>query len=520
MLPAILPFSAWESDATMRAAIEQSVTNTVSELGEFAVLSGGDLTLDARTYDPAAQYTALVHGFYARLFNIAPSAGIGLPADNVEADADFTGAWQLGPLSRLNLDVRGYMATELGVRAFDELAARDPFLQNRLEYTLADTLTYSTVVTKRTSLTVTGQYVQMGALWAQNSTATGVDMHEGLADAMYNIEVTPIDVLSPEVPYTAAHYYHALLDLQLDRGPADIQTGSLLLGVTHPFGRALTVTLTGGATIATAPPVLQDKTPVLSPEARVFATYSEKRWRAMLSYAYTYASLGPAIGYGKEHTGSLEIAWRPVDGAAYRDMMLHAIFRGSAGSSPISADPVAANEPGAPPPQAIVYSQSAAAGAILEYPLRKHFSLVTGVDFELTNATFSPASPSGSPGLSFNLVALVGVAWTVSTDPLRTVRRDPEDEAEDARRATEIRLHPVYQETTPPVWDLRDTPFVEGEPGSVIPAADDDARDPRAPPPPYDPRHDERDPNVSAPAAPGSATPQAPFVPPVPPPLH
>src|SRR5215831_8165369 len=104
MLPVILlPFCAWESDATMRAALEQSITNTVSDLGEFAVLSGGDLTLDARTYDPAAQYTALVHGFYARLINIAPSSGIGLPADNVEADFDFTGAWQTGPLSRLNL---------------------------------------------------------------------------------------------------------------------------------------------------------------------------------------------------------------------------------------------------------------------------------------------------------------------------------------------------------------------------------------------------------------------------------
>src|ERR1700759_1348262 len=107
MFPFFAPILAWETDATVRVAAEQSVTNTISQLGEFAVLSGGGATVDFRAYDPAAQYPFLAHGFYARLFNIAPTSGIGLPENNVEADVDFAAAWQVGAQSRVNLDVRG-----------------------------------------------------------------------------------------------------------------------------------------------------------------------------------------------------------------------------------------------------------------------------------------------------------------------------------------------------------------------------------------------------------------------------
>ncbi|HVY44295.1 MAG TPA: hypothetical protein VHB21_00390, partial [Minicystis sp.] len=499
MLPVFF-FPAWESDATMRAAIEQSVTNILNEGGETAILSGGDLTFDAKATDPSATYVALAHGFYAHLFDIGPGVGLlGVPADNVEADVDLGGAWQVGPSSRVTLDLRGYLANQLGIRAFDELAIRDPFLQNRVLYTLADTLTYTTTLTKRTSVTLSAGYVQMGAVAADTAAAVGVDMHQGIADATYNVQVTPLDVLAPELRYTYAHYYNALLDLQLDQGPADVQTGTALLGLTHPFGKRFTVTVAGGATVATPPPVLQQKEPVVAPDVRFAATYFDRRWNATLSYEYAYASLGPAIGYGNEHTGVLDIAVRPLDGARYRDFIFHAIARGAAGSSPLSANPVAVNEPGAPPPTAIVYAESAAAGVVLEFPLMRGISFLGGLDLEYTNASFSTGPVAGAPGMQLDVVATGGLAWTLSTDPMRTVRRDPEEEAEDARFAAEQRTMPG-DATAPPAWDARDLAPGVAQPGD--PGAAPGARGTAA-----DPRQDERDPNVGGPpvAPPGAA---------------
>ncbi len=106
------------------------------------------------------------------------------------------------------------------MRADTQLIELDPFLfAQRLEYAAGGDLSLSVGPSRRAGLTLLGGYLQAGALAADSPAAVGVDTHEAHGGASYSFDLGPRDALTPEVRYAYTHYYHALLDTDLRRGP-------------------------------------------------------------------------------------------------------------------------------------------------------------------------------------------------------------------------------------------------------------------------------------------------------------
>ena len=119
----------WEADATLRAAIQESVQASVTKLGAGALLSGGDLGFEARAAAARAVYLASAHAAYARAIDLSLSGGLGVPSDDLDADLSLSASWTTSPLSSLSLDSEGSLATTYGVRADTQLIERDPFIR-------------------------------------------------------------------------------------------------------------------------------------------------------------------------------------------------------------------------------------------------------------------------------------------------------------------------------------------------------------------------------------------------------
>jgi hypothetical protein len=445
MLPFLVPLPLWETDATGRAALQTSVANNLVALGQGEILGGGEAMFDARAYSPGAIYTFYSHGMYAHDIPIAIGGGSSPAADAVSAEVSATAGWTVAPLSRLSLDLHGYLASPLGVRAFDELAVRDPFLGDRLEYTLAPTLGWGASLDHRTSVWMTGGYVQTGALSAAtrwglgqdgllDQSAVGVDSHEGVADLSLIREVGHRDFVTPELRYEYTHFYHELMNVELELGPANIQLGSALLTETHAFARRWIGTVTGGVTVATQPPLVGTSAPEVAPDVRAGLSYVGRSFRATASYAYEYASLGPRIGFGQTHDGLLEVDLHPVPGAKYRELGLRAIGRFGYGSTPVAANPTIPDGTTVTSLAGLVTTTTAAAGFALDVPIAKGITMTGGFDLEYENASFSvPAA--GSPGTQLLTVVTFGIAGTLSTDPRRRVLQDmQQDDEREAER--------------------------------------------------------------------------------------
>jgi hypothetical protein len=68
-------------------------------------------------------------------------------------------------------------------------------------------------------------------------------------------------------------------------------------------------------------------------------------------------------------------------------------------------------------------------------PLLRAVALRGGVDLQLARGALDPAPAGGSPGLQLQAVVLIGISVTLSTDPARTVRKDPLEEEQARERA-------------------------------------------------------------------------------------
>src|SRR5262249_25415391 len=151
--------------------------------------------------------------------------------------------------------------------------------------------------------------------------------------------------------------------------------------------------------------------------------------------AYGFTSLGPRVGAGNEHIGSIEITVRPLPGASHRDLLVSGVIRAALGSAPVAANPPL-NTGSSPPPPVMgrVTTTTIAAAGRVEAPLRRGLVAFGGVDLALSGGTFDPAPRSGQAAERLVSVVTFGIAATFSTDPRETVRRDPEEEDDAARR--------------------------------------------------------------------------------------
>lgn len=424
----------WESDATARAAVAQSVASSTEDIGAASLLSGVEASIEAVTLGPRSAYGVAAGGAYARAFHVSVEGGGSAPEESVSGELATYGEWALSPHIDLSLDGAGYLATELGVRAGDALAARDPFLSGgRLQYTVGGGPGFSTVLSRRSSLHVSGGYELAGALDADDAEAIGVDAHAARAGIAYRREIGARDALRPELNYEYAHLYHALLDVDLRRGPADVHAASAVLVESHTFSRRLSGRVGGGVTVASPPPILASADLTVAPGARARLAYVGQRYQISAAYAYEYTSLGPRIGFGQEHTARAEVSFWPARGGQHRDLLLTGTGRFSVGSAPVAADPPIHEDPGAPRAslEGSVTTYTALAGVALEVPFTRGLLLLGGFDLEYLHATRDPTPPGERGGGALRTIWTIGLAGTLSTDRGATVRLDPDADPEE-----------------------------------------------------------------------------------------
>lgn len=438
MLPFLLPL--WETDATVRAAVEQSVQASVTSLGSGAVRVGGELGCDAQAVGLRAIYTAQAHAEYARAFDVALGGGTGAPADDLDADATLGATWTLSPRTMLDLETEGSLATTYGVRADTRLIELDPFLfGQRLEYAAGGDLSLSIDPSRLAGITVEGGYLQAGAIAADSPAAVGVDTHEAHAGASWSWDLGPRDTLTPALRYAYTHYYHALLDTDFLRGEADIHTVALTASASHEIARGFRGTVTAGASVGTPMPLLGSRRAVIAPDAGLSLRWTGRRARVTARYAYAYTSLGSRIGYGQQHHITVRLDVRPREGARYRDLALRGTLRFAHGTAPLAGDADTLAVPGmgaALPATGTLTTTTLAAGTRVDVPLVRGLAFTAGVDLRAVRGTLDPRPHGGASTGGVMGIFTVGLAATVSTDKRRTVMHDPEAEQEEtARRA-------------------------------------------------------------------------------------
>jgi hypothetical protein len=439
MLILLLPIPLLDVDATVRAAVVQSVQANVTSFRSASLLTGGEIDADARAGGPRSLYTSELHGHYARAFDVALGGGAGPPADNLDADGVLTGSWTLSPLTTLTLNAEGSLATTYGVRADTRLLELDPFLfAQRLEYAAGADLALALTPRRRVEVTLEGGYVQEGALAADAAAAVGVDSHEGHAAVSTSVEIGPRDTLTPELRYTRLYFEHALLDADLHRGCADIHDAALTVALTHEVSRGFFGTATAGLSLATPMPLLGARGPVLSPDAGLKLRWTGRRSSLTARYTYAYTSLGPRIGFGHQHRALVRLDLRPSEGARGRDLAVRATLRLARGVAPLAADPEPVL-PGEPrpflPANGTLTTTSVAAGSRVDVPFFRGVALTAGVDLTFTCGVVDPEPPGGGARTALRATLSLGFAATTSTDRRRRGPRDPAGEEDDTRSA-------------------------------------------------------------------------------------
>jgi hypothetical protein len=434
----MLPFlPTWETDATLRAAIQQSVQVSLSEPGAGAVLAGGEVDGDLRARGPRTLYTAELHARYARAFDVSLDGGAGAPADDLDADTALSASWMLTPGASLDADAQGSLATSYGVRAETRLIELDPFLfGQRLEYAAGGDLAYTVDTSARTSASVEGGYLQAGALAADVARAVGVDTHEGHVASSISVDVGPRDTVAPELRYTYTHFENALLDTDLHRGPADVHEVSLTTAASHEIARGFFGTAMAGVSVGTPMPILGSHRAVIAPDLAFALRWTGRRARATARYTYAYTSLGPRIGYGQQHGARLRIDVRPREGSRYRDLALRGTLRFAYGGAPLAADPDV-NVPGLPPARptkGTLTTTTLAAGLRVDVPVARGIAVTGGLDLTFVRGVIAPPPPDDTGRAQVTAMLTLGLAGTVSTDKRRTVTRDPEADHEAAAR--------------------------------------------------------------------------------------
>lgn len=433
MLPILV--ALWQTDATVQGAIEEQIQTSFVGAGSGALMTGGDLAFDAAATSATSTWGLRVGGRYAHAIGFSLAEGAQAPTANGSFHLAGTSSWQVTPHAQLSLDTQGSIASRFGLRAVSGAAAIDPFQAgNRVTYAFGGGAGWFASVGKRGSLRLASGYMQEGGLAADYADAVGLDARTVRGEIGWGWDLGDRDTIVPELRITRTHFEHALLDVDLHRGRVDTTAVTARVGETHTFSRRLVLDVSGGATLAQTAVLKPESHRVsMAPEARVGLAWVGRSARASGSYSLGFASLGPRLAYGQQHALTAELALRPVSGAAWRDLLVHATARLAYGSAEVAIPALVGS--GAPAGRGWATTTTAAAGALIEVPLLRAVSLRGGVDLQLARGALDPEPAGGSPRLQLQAVVLLGIAVTLSTDPARTVRKDPLEEEQARERA-------------------------------------------------------------------------------------
>jgi hypothetical protein len=465
----VLPIlvALWQTDATVRGAIEEQIQTSFVGAGSGALLTGGELGLDAGAIGASSTWALRAGGRYAHALGFSLAGGAGAPTANGSFNLSGTGSWQITPQAQLGVDTQGSIASRYGVRAIEGATPIDPFqVGNRVTYGFGGGASLFASVGKRSSLRMSSGYSQEGGLAADVVDAVGLDAFTVRGEIGWGREIGPRDTIVPELRIAQTHFEHAILDVDLHRGVLDTTALTARVGDTHAFSRQFVADVSGGVTLTRSiVPTFEARiSTAAAPDAHVGLTWVGRRARASASYTLGFASLGPRVAYGQQHAVTAEIGLRPVSGAKWRDLLVHATARFAHGAAAVAIPaPVGS---GAPAGHGWVTTTSMAAGALVEVPLTRGVALRGGVDLQLARGAIDPAPAGGAPGMQLQAIVLIGIAGTLSTDPARTVRRDPLEEElmrERAQPGAWQRLEDRAREYSPRRGDASDPDAIDSD---------------------------------------------------------
>lgn len=465
MLP--IHVALWQTDATVQGAIEEQIQSSLVGAAAVGLLTGGDLTLDAGAVGASSIWALRTDARYAHALGLSFAGGAAAPNDTGSFHLAGTGAWQMTPHVQLAFDTQGSIASRFGMRAIEGATAIDPFQAgNRITCAFGSGAGVFAGVGKRSSLRLGGGFSQEGGLAADVPDAVGLDAFTVRGEMGWGREIGARDTIVPELRIAATHFEHAILDVNLHRGRLDTAALTARVGDTHAFSRQFTADVSAGATVTRSEMPLSGAslTFTAAPEAHVGLAWVGRASRASASYSLGFASLGPRVAYGQQHSVAAELALRPVSGAAWRDLLVHATARFAHGAAAVAIPaPVGSGQPSG---RGWVTTTSVAAGALVDVPLLRGVALRGGVDLQLARGAIDPAPVGGSPGVQLQTVVLIGIAGTLSTDPARMVRKDPLEEEQERERAEPgawQRLEDRAKEYRPRRGDAADPEGIDGD---------------------------------------------------------
>jgi hypothetical protein len=434
MLPPFFATLPAEINAAATVSPTLTAIHTVSGTSHYTmVLAVADGSAWVRIRRPRTAFVFDVSGRYGRSL---VATGTTTPPTDIAARGRSRLDFASSPRTNFQFLTNGFVSSRIGLRASDDLAVRDPFSVNRVLYGWNTQSSLSVRMAPRASLRFDIRYAQLGAVAADVPSAVGIDTHAADATATGNFQWSPRFSIGPVIRMDWTFFNHALLDVNLNRGPAEVKSLSTLGFARWALGPRTSASIMAGLTLASAPPSAYDKATIALPNARIELRSMWQRVGGTAAFSFGYQSLGPRIGFGMDYAGLVDAWARPFRGAARRDVLVNIVgrIRWANAQLPVTSTlddgSITDSRLGRVSTAAFVFGSSVSA------PIRLGWSLRTGVDVEFVSMNIDPLPVRGDPPQMFRALLTLGLVASASTDPVRLLPRDPLAPPTDERVVT------------------------------------------------------------------------------------
>lgn len=433
MLPPFFAALPVEIDATGTVSPTLTAIHATSGTSQYSMmLAAADASLWTRIRRPRTVFIFDASGHYGRALAVT---GTKDPPSDISARGRSRFDLVVSPRSNFIFLADGFISSRIGLRASDELAARDPFSVNRVLDGWSTQSSFTVRMTPRASLRFDMRYAQMGAVAADVPAAVGIDTHAATASAAASFQWSRRFSTGPVVRMGWTHFNHALLDANFNRGPAEVKSLSLLGSARWDVEPRTTASVMAGLTMASPPPGARDMNTIARPDVRIEIRSIQQRVGGTATLSFGYQSIGPRIGFGMDYSGIVDAWARPFRGGARRDVLVHLVARARWANAllPVSSptDDVSATNVNL----GRVTTAAFAFGSSVSKPIRLGWSLSAGVDLEYVSMHIDPLPLRGDPPDAFRALLTLGLVASSSTDPGRLLRRDPLPPPAEARVA-------------------------------------------------------------------------------------
>ena len=436
MLPLLLAALPAEIDATASVSPTASAVYATTGTTHFAMaLAAADASLWTRIRLPRTTFLFDMSGHYGQALFVT---GTNNPPRDVSTHSRARADIVSSPRTTLVFLSDGFVSSRIGLRASDELLVRDPFSANRVLDGWSAQSSLSIGLAPRASLRFDARYSQMGAVAADLPAAVGIDTHSLLLSATASFQASRRLSVGPVARLGWTHFNHALLDVEMHRGTAEVTSFSALASARYDLSGRTRASVMAGVTLASAPPQVKDVAMIASPVARFEVRTLGRRVGGTAAVSMGYEAVGPRIGFGMDYSGVVDAWAMPFRGGNRRGVLVHLVARTRWASALLALS--------TPTPGASTQSNTGklettafALGTSISAPFRLGWSLTGGIDLEFVSMHIDPLPERGDPPAAFRGLLTLGLTAASSTDRRRLLPRDPLMPQDDPRTAAPIR---------------------------------------------------------------------------------